>query len=68
MRGKLKLDDSCISNPEIPKPQIGRVQFEISGFRDLRCRSRPISKSPLRELPTFFVSNNPAGMFSHRYV
>jgi hypothetical protein len=46
-----KLDDSCISNPEIPKSQIGPreqcrlpVQFKISGFQDLKCRNRPISK------------------------
>jgi len=43
----LKSDESCISNPEIPKSQIGRVQFTFSGFRDLRFRIRLISKYPL---------------------
>src|SRR5437867_13175413 len=27
-----KSDDSCISNPEIPKSQIGPVQFKVSNF------------------------------------
>src|SRR4030095_16958696 len=43
-------------NPEISgwtgKPKQTTVQFEFSGFRDLRCRIRPISKFPFRAKPS----------------
>src|SRR5215471_12797803 len=39
----LKSDDSCISNPEIRNIGLDRPMCDF-GFRDLRCRNRPISK------------------------
>src|SRR5688572_27716400 len=52
-RGTLKLDESCTSNPKSEISNWTRCEIRQSNLRfrisDLRCRTRPISKSPSRQ-------------------
>jgi hypothetical protein len=49
--GIAKLNNSCISKPEIRKSQIGPVQFRNLEFQDLQCRNRSISEEGLTHSP-----------------